>query len=162
MYIFYAFALDLYVYAFVTIVLIAFSIVISLLRPYKEQWAIYNVIDPAMISIVALWYGTVLCLNIVQKKAFEFIYFSAILSFIVALLPLVCMTCVVISWLFKHSKTIARALKMLREKICGCSSEYEALNSEDHATVPNRMEHPEVYCESINAKDSDFANAIQP
>ena len=61
MYIFYAFALDLYVYAFVTIALIAFSIVISLLRPYKEQWAIYNVIDPAIISLngcFVIWYST--------------------------------------------------------------------------------------------------------
>ena len=165
MYVFYAFALDVYVYPFFTVVLIAFSIIISLLRPYKEQWAIYNVIDPAMISMVALWYGTVLCLDIAQEKAFEFIYFSAILSFIVALLPLVCMTCVVISWLFKHSKAIARALKMLKAKICGrCNNnEYEVLDSEDHTTaVPHRMEHPEVYHESINAQDSDLANVIQP
>ena len=164
MYVFYAFALDVYVYPFFTVVLIAFSIIISLLRPYKEQWAIYNVIDPAMISMVALWYGTVLCLDIAQEKAFEFIYFSAILSFIVALLPLVCMTCVVISWLFKHSKAIARALKMLKAKICGrCNNnEYEVLDSEDHTTaVPHRMEHPEVYHESINAQDSDLANVIQ-
>ena len=115
--IFYDFALDLYVYAFVTVALKAFSIVISLLRPYKEKWAIYNVVDPAMISMVALWYGTVLCLNISQEKAFEFIYFLAILFFTVALLPLVCMTCVVISWFFKHSKTIARVLKRLRAKL---------------------------------------------
>ena len=121
MFIFYAFALILYVYAFGIVALISFSIIISLLRPYKEQWAIYNIVDPAMISMVALWYGMVLCLNIAQEKAFEFIYFSAILSLIVALLPLVCMTCVVMSWLFKHSKTIARALKALRAKACGCN-----------------------------------------
>ena len=107
----------LYVYAFGTVALISFSIITSLLRPYKEQWAIYNVVDPAMISMVALWYGMILCLNIAREKAFEFIYFSAILSFIVALLPLVCMTCVIMSWLFKHSKAIARALKVLRAKV---------------------------------------------
>ena len=162
-YVFYAFALDLYVYAFGTVVLIAFSIVISLLRPYKEQWKIYNVIDAAMISMVALWYGTVLCINIAREKAFEFIYFSAILSFIVALLPLVCMTCVVVSWLFKQSSTIIRAMKIVRAnlKVCGCNGEYEVLDSEDHITVPHRMEHPEVYRESIAAQDSDLANVIQ-
>ena len=162
-YVFYAFALDLYVYAFGTVVLIAFSIVISLLRPYKEQWKIYNVIDPAMISMVALWYGTVLCINIAREKAFEFIYFSAILSFIAALLPLVCMTCVVVSWLFKQSSTIIRAMKIVRAnlKVCGCNGEYEVLDSEDHITVPHRMEHPEVYRESIAAQDSDLANVIQ-
>ena len=162
MYIFYAFALNLYIYiAFGTIALISFSIIISLLRPYKEQWAVYNVIDPAMISMVALWYGTVLCLNIAQEKAFEFIYFSAILSFIVALIPLVCMIFVVLSWFFKHSKAIARGLKMLRAKICGrCNSEYEVLDSGDHATaVPHRMDHPEDYHESI--QDSDLANVFQ-
>ena len=162
MYILYAFALNLYVYAFGTIVLISFSIIISLLRPYKEQWAVYNVIDPAMISMVALWYGTVLCLNIAQEKAFEFIYFSATLSFIIALIPLVCMIFVVLSWLFKHSKVIARGLKKLRAKICGrCNSEYEVLDSGDHdtAAVPHRMDHPEDYHESI--QDSDLANVIQ-
>ena len=163
MYIFYAFTLDLYVYAFGTVALIAFSIIISLLRPYKEQWEIYNVIDPAMISMVALWYGTVLCLNIAQEKAFEFIYFSAILSFIIALLPLVYMTCVIVSWFFKHSKAITGALNILREKVCGCHSEYEVIDSEDYATaVPHRMEHPEVYYQNINAQDSDLANIIQP
>ena len=164
MYIFYAFALDVYVYPFGTVVFITFSIVVSLLRPYKEQWKIYNVIDPAMISMIALLYGTVLCLNTAQERAFKFIYFSGILSFIVALLPLVYMTCVVISWLFKHSKAVARALKMLKAKICGrCNnSEYEVLDSEDHITaVPHRMEHPEVYHESTNAQDSDLANVIQ-
>ena len=163
-FIFYAFALDLYVYAFGTVALISFSIIISLLRQYKEQWAIYNVVDPAMISMVALWYGMVLCLNIAEEKAFEFIYFSAILSLIVALLPLVCMTCVVMSWLFKHSTAIARALKALRAKICGYNREYEVIDSDDHVTaaVPHRMEHPEVYRESINAQDSDLTNVIQP
>ena len=161
MYIFYAFTLDLYVYAFGTVALIAFSIIISLLRPYKEQWEIYNVIDPAMISMVALWYGTVLCLNIAQEKAFEFIYFSAILSFIIALLPLVCMTCVVVSWLFKHSKAVARALKMLLAKVCGYHSEYEVIDSDDLATAaPRRMEHPEVYHEGINAQNSDLVSVI--
>ena len=160
MYLFYAFSLDLYVYAFGTVAVLSFSIIISLLRPYKEQWATYNVIDPAMISMVALWYGTVLCVNIAQEKAFEFIYFSATLSFIVALIPLVCMVFVVAVWLFKHSKTIARGLKMLRAKICGrCkNSEYEILDSGDHATVPHRMDHPEDYRESV--QKSNLENLI--
>ena len=162
MYIFYAFSLNLYLYAFGTVVLISFSIIISLIRLYKEQWAIYNVIDPALMSMVALWYGTVVCLNIADEKAFEFIYFSAILSFIVALVPLVCMTFVVLRWLFKHSKAIGRGLKTLRAKICGIygnSSEYEFLDSGDHATVPHRMDHPEDYHEDI--QDSHLANIIQ-
>ena len=112
--------------------------------------------------MVALWYGTVICTRIAQEKAFEFIYFSATLSFIVALVPLVCMTFVVLSWLFKHSKAIGRGLKMLRAKIrgiCGNSSEYEFLDSGDHATVPHRMDHPKDYCEDI--QDSHLANIIQ-
>ena len=101
-----------------------------------------------MISMVALWYASVLCLNIAQEKAFEFIYFSATLSFVVALIPLVCMIFVVVSWLFKRSKAIARGLKMLRAKICGrCNSEYEMLDSGDHATTPHRMDYPEDYRE---------------
>ena len=163
LYIFYAFALDLYVYAFGTVALISFSIILSLLRPYKKQWAIYNVIDPALISMVALWFGTVLCLNIAQEKSFEFIYFSAALSFIVAIVPLVCMTFVVLFWLFKHSKAIARGLKRLRAKVCGMcsnSSEYtELLDSGDHTTAPHRMDHPEDYREGM--KDSNLANIIQ-
>jgi hypothetical protein len=161
MYIFYAVALNLYVYAFGTIALISFSIVLSLLKPYKEQRAIYNVIDPALISMVALWYGTVLCLNIAQEKAFEFIYFSATLSFIVALIPLVYMTFVVLFWLFKYSKVIVRGLKMLRAKVCGrCGNngEYEVLVSGDHATVPHRMDHPEDYHEGN--QDSNLTNVI--
>jgi hypothetical protein len=162
MFIFYSVALNLYVYAFGTVALISFSIVISLLRPYKEQWANYNVIDPALISMVALWYGTVLCLNIAQEKAFEFIYFSATLSFIVALIPLICMSFVVLSWLFKHSKTITRGLKILRAKVCGrCGNngEYELLDSGDHAAVPHRMDHPEDYRQGI--QDSNLTNVIQ-
>ena len=162
MYIFYAFSLNMYLYAFGTVVLISFTIIVSLIRPYKKQWAIYNVIDPALISMVALWYGTVICLNIAHERAFEFIYFSATLSFIVALVPLVYMTFVVLRWLFKHSKVIGRGLKTLRTKICGIcsnSSEYEFLDSGDHATVPHRMDHPEDYREDI--QDSHLANIIQ-
>ena len=34
------------------------------------------------------------------------------------------------------------------------------LDSEDHITVPHRMEHPEVYHKNIAAQDSDLANDI--
>ena len=160
-FIFYAFVLNGYVYAFGTVALITFSIVIALLRPYKEQWEIYNVINPAMTLMVALWYGTVICILIAREKAFEFIHFSAALSFIVALLPLVCMTCMVVYWLFKHSRAITRGLKMMKAKIRGRCSEYEVLDSEDHVTVPHRMEYPDQYHDSINAQDSNLVNIIQ-
>ena len=110
---------------------------------------------------VALWYGTVICTLIAREKAFEFIHFSAVLSFIVALLPLVCMTCVVVYWLFKHSRAITRGLKMMKAKIQGRCSEYEVLDSEDHVTVPHRMEHPDQYHDSTNAQDSNLVNIIQ-
>ena len=162
-FIFYAFVLNTYVYAFASVALITFSIVISLLRPYKEQWEIYNAINPAMTLTVALWYGTViiLCILIAREKAFEFIHFSAVLSFIVALLPLVCMTCMVVYWLFKHSRAITRGLKMMKAKIRGRCSEYEVLDSEDYGTAPHRMEHPDQYHDSINAQDSNLVNIIQ-
>ena len=160
-FIFYAFVLNTYVYAFAIVALITFSIVIALLRPYKQQWATYNVIHPAMTLMVALWCGTIICTLIAGEKAFEFIHFSAVLSFIVALLPLVCMTFLVVYWLFKHSRAITKGLKMMKAKIRGKCSEYEVLDSEDHVTVPHRMEHPDQYHDSINAQDSNLVNIIQ-
>ena len=91
--------------------------------------------------MIALWYGTVLCVNTAQEKKkclSSSSYFSATLPFIITLVPLVCMIGVVVScnWLFKHSKAIARELKMLRAKVCGrYNSEYKILDSGNHATA---------------------------
>ena len=142
MFITYGFSLSLYVYAFASVVMILFAIVISFLKPYKDQWAFYNIVSPAMVLVVAMWYGTIICINIASEKAFELIYFSAILSSIVGILPLLCGIAVILRWLFKKTSRFSRLCKLLKLNRRTNYSEYEPL---EDSVVPHRMDHPEQY-----------------
>ena len=84
----------------------------------------------------------IIAINIASEKAFELIYFSAILSSIVGILPLLCGIAVILRWLSKKTSRFSRLCKLLKLKSRTNYSEYEPL--EDSA-VPHRMDHPEQY-----------------
>ena len=133
---FYAISLNIYVYTFVAVILIISSIVLSLLKPYKEQWGIYNTIDPVMILLVPLWTCTALSISIASTEAFEFIQYSLILTTIAGILPLLYITSVIVIWLVKRCRTFIHVLKT---KFRMKHGELEPLK--DSSPV-HRMEHP--------------------
>lgn len=155
-FVFYTLTLSVYLYAFAAVALIMFSIIISLLKPYKDKWKIYNTLDPAMILVIAMSYGAVLCVDVASEKAFEFVYFSAAVLFITVSLPLLYITGMVLFWLVKHRSTLVQIVKLLKAmKLCQVSSEHETLDESECAPVLHRLEHPDQYDSTADMSTSE-------
>ena len=132
----YTITLTAYTYAVAAGGLIVFSIVLLIARPYKDQWATYNRVDPCAMLLMALWCVSLVGVNVATEKAFEFVYFTKAISLIVALLPLVCMVSVLSFRLLKQSGTFVRGVSWLNEKMCTRRTGYESVNGSDNVDIP--------------------------
>lgn len=135
----YGMTLSIYIYAFQTVTIIILVIVLLLLKPYKAQWALYNTIEPVMVLFVALCSGALLCIDLASVEAFEFIYFSVLLSFIVAVLPLLYILGIIL-WLFKQHRIFIRVVKVLKDV---SRRRYEPLDDSECDSVINKLDYPE-------------------
>ena len=147
LFIFYGFSLSAYTYACALVSLMMFAVVISLLKPYKHQWEKYNTLDPLMILLVAMWYGSLICIQIATEKAYQFVYVSIVLCSIVGSFPLLWITGAVVLWFIKNNSMVARGLEVLKVKFHKRGKQYyERLdNFEEIPAMPHIMEHPEQY-----------------
>lgn len=148
LFIFYGFSLSVYTYACAVVFSMMFAVAISLLKPYKHQWAKYNTLEPLAILLIAMWYGSLICIEIASENALRFLYFSFVLCGIVGTFPLVWITGAVMLWFIKHNSMATRGLKVLQAKLHNRQKryDYERLdNFEDISSIPHRMEHPEQY-----------------
>ena len=136
----YGMTLSIYLYAFQTVTIMILAIVVLVLKPYKAQWALYNTIEPVMILFVAMCSGALLCINLASVEAFEFIYFSAVLSFIVAVLPLLYIIGIFLLWLFKQHRIFIRVVKVLKVKLHVSHHGYEPLDDSECAPVLNKLD----------------------
>ena len=137
---FYGMTLSIYFYAFETVAMVILAVVVLLLKPYKAQWELYNTIEPSMVLFVALCSGALLCIDLASLEAFEFIYFSALLSFIVAVLPLLYIIGILLLWLFKHDGIFMRVVEVLKVKLRVRYGGHEPLEDSECAPVLNRLE----------------------
>ena len=87
----FALTLSAYYYAVGIVVLIAIAMLVAIIQPYKPEFAAYNAVDSVLILTLAMWYGTVLCINIAAVKLHRLLKFSVLLSCLVGALPLLCL-----------------------------------------------------------------------
>ena len=87
----FALTLSAYYYAVGIVVLIAIAMLVAIIQPYKPEFAAYNAVDSVLILTLAMWYGTVLCINIAAVKLHQLLKFSVLLSCLVGALPLLCL-----------------------------------------------------------------------
>ena len=156
-FIFYAISLSVFTLAFSTVAIIILSIVISVLKPYKDRWAKYNTIDPVMFLMIAASCGAAVCLDISSEKAFEFVYFSAAITFILPSLPLLYITGTLLFWLLRRRGILVRVLVFLKRKFqCTRHDEHEELMDDfERDPVLQRLEHPHQYGSASNSLISD-------
>ena len=143
MFVVYCMTLSIYFYAIQTVTFMILAIVVLLLKPYKAQWAFYNTIDPIMVLFVAMCSGALLCIDIASVEAFEFIDFSAVFSFIVAVLPLLYIVGIFLLWLFKQHRIFTQVVKVLKVKLHVSHRRYEPLDDSECVPVLNKMDYPE-------------------
>ena len=125
-----------YAYAVIAGALVVFSMIHLIARPYKAKWDTYNKVDPCAMMLLALWCITALGINIATEKDFDLVYPSAVLCFIVAVFPLVCMMCVLLFKLLRKSHTLVQWVGILKRKMRFRNIDYDALDGFDGVDIP--------------------------
>ena len=111
-----AFTLDVMFYAVGQFMLIVYAMLIALIQPYKAEFAVYNKVDTVFILLLALWYCTVMCVELTSSKDHRYQYLSQVVSAMVAVLPLFYITAITLYWMC--SRTMIG--RNLIRKIRGC------------------------------------------
>ena len=75
-----AFTLDVMFYAVGQFMLIVYAMLIALIQPYKAEFAVYNKVDTVFILLLALWYCTVMCVELASLKDHRYQYLSQVVS----------------------------------------------------------------------------------
>ena len=76
--------------------LIALAASVAIIQPYRQELAVYNTADVILILMMAVWYGPILCCNMTYEIAPTHLKVYFALIFIMALLPLVYITSIVL------------------------------------------------------------------
>ena len=129
-----------YYYAVGILVLIGVAMLLAIFQPYKAEFSTYNAVDSVFILTLAMWYGTVLCLNIAAVKIRRLLKTSAIVSFLVATLPLLYFGVVILHWICTRRGVGQRLFQSIKGRIGGkayCTGLEESL--------PDRLINPSLY-----------------
>ena len=131
-----------YYFAMGSMLFILTAIAVFVIRPYKKD--IYNVADTVLLLTLAMWYLTIL-----SYTAQEFRYFvvSVVLSFLLAIVPLVYITIVLIHWIYLN-KVAQKIWQMVRSATC-----HRELQTDLDVTtsiLPDRVLNPHNYESSVN------------
>ena len=126
-----------YIYAIITGIIVVYTMIFVLARPYKARWDKYNRIDPCYLMLLAL--TGIALVSTIFASDYKYAYLSAGLGFIVIILPLVCMTGVVLLKLLRKSLTLVQwVLGIMRQKLRFRRIDYNALVQEgfDDIDIP--------------------------
>ena len=93
---------------------ITLAMMIAIMQPYKRQFSIYNAVDSVLILLMALWCATVVCINIAAMKAQKWLKFWMVLSFLLAVLPLIYLSFVTLHWMCCQKKLLQRMIGKMR------------------------------------------------
>ena len=129
-----------YYYAVGILVLIGVAMLLAIFQPYKAEFSTYNAVDSVFILTLAMWYGTVLCLKIAAVKIRRLLKTSAIVSFLVATLPLLYFGVVILHWICTRRGVGQRLFQSIKGRIGGkayCTGLEESL--------PDRLINPSLY-----------------
>ena len=140
----YAATLSALFYAVGLLVLIALASLVAIIQPYRQELAVYNTADVILILMMAAWYGSILCCNMTYEIAPTHLKIYFALIFIMALLPLVYITSIVLRWLFRRRR--------VQQKLCQWfrtwkqSNQRQLLNSSE---LPDRIINPDSYNQDL-------------
>ena len=137
-----------YFYSFAAIILLYLVALLILCQPFKPQFGQYNTIHALLFLNLSAWFATTTCTHMSALKAMYLHTFSFILSGVVAVLPLIYITCLGTKWICKQ-----RLFRIFTEKLCrrycyfwhrkmkASLEKQESADSID--SIPYRVDHPE-------------------
>ena len=122
------------IYNFLLVYVLLCALVVVIVQPYKKEYRLYNILDPVLFLIQALFVAgitAVNCGNVTQRD-----YNSALFVFVAlaSLLPQFYLAAVVLWWIFKST-------------FCHCKPIYTQDRSPE---LPDRLLHSSDYEDSLN------------
>jgi len=131
------------------IVFVSLAMMIAIMQPYKPQFSIYNAVDSVLVLLMALWCATVVSINIAAMKAQKWLKFWMILSFLLAVLPLVYLSVVILHWMCCQKKLVRRMIGTMSHWIERSTGQMIAFDIEE--SLPDRLINPAEYEEDLTA-----------
>ena len=128
-------------------VFIPLAIAIVIVRPYKPRYSTYNVVDSVLVLLLALWCGTVVCINIANLKAQKWSKFFASLSCLLGVLPLFYISFVTLHWMCSRREFGRRMIGRVRGWITENQRQMVATGSIE--SLPDRLINPDEYEEDL-------------
>jgi len=135
-------------------VLITLAMMVAIMQPYKPQFSVYNAVDSILFLLLALWCATVVCISITGLEAHRWLKFSVVLSFIVGVLPLICISFVTLHWICCERKFAQRMIGKIHDWIRGNTE--QGMTADLEESLPDRLINPVEYEEDPEAVQ--FAN----
>ena len=116
---FFLFALTLSAafYAVVILVLIGIAMLIIIVQPYKAKFSSYNVVESVLVLTLAMWCGTAVFVNIAVSKAHRLLKTSLLVSFLVAVLPLLYLVVILLHWICSRWGVGKRLVHSIKSQI---------------------------------------------
>ena len=163
-----ALTLDVLFYAVCLFMLIVFAMLIAIIQPYKAEFAIYNIVDTVFVLILALWYCTVMCVELASLKDYRYTTTSKVAMAVVAVLPLFYITAITLHWVCSRTMIGRNLIRKIRGWVQHQPlQQLQDVNDEDF--LPHRLSNPEQYssvaagitenssCSSDNSSDNETA-----
>ena len=135
----YAITLNGLAYLLVIIILIVAGITVIAVQPYKQEYALFNVVDPTLILFSGILLTGLSYMNIAGLEERTFYESASNLFWFVSVIPLVYILAVVMHWMYKRSncRLLSRILSYIRPQ-----NRFEE-------SLPDRVSRPHRYQDSF-------------
>ena len=130
-------------YGIAGLVLMGVAMLIAIIQPYKAEFSTYNAVDSVFILTLAMWCGTVLCINIAAEKADYLVEAFAILSFLLGTLPLLYLVVIILHWICSCRGVGQRLVRRIKSRIRSMYKQGYCIGLEE--SLPDRLINPHFY-----------------
>lgn len=103
-YLLYAFTLNGYMYNISIVYCIIFAIIVLIVEPYKEDYAMYNILDTLLFLWQALFGVSISLVNMASLLQRKYLVFGYFVVTCVSLVPLILISAMVIKWILKRTR----------------------------------------------------------
>ncbi len=147
-------------WAMTGLLLAAVSITIIVFQPYKSQ--IQNAISATLLLSFAMFCISLICADIGSySRNTTFTSFSSVLACILAVVPLMYITGLVLYWVVLHKRLPQRSLQWIRRHSSNSTHDTDRSTS----LLPDRLCNPQCYIavlpEVVNGADSDSDSTVK-
>ena len=144
----FAFTLSAAFYALAILTLIGIAMLIIVVQPYKAKFSSYNAVDSVFVLTLAMWCGTALFFNIAAAKAHRLLKTSLLVSFLVAVLPLLYLVVIFLHWVCSRRRFGQRLVCIIK---CQIGKLYKQThNTRLDESLPDRLINPCHYNKDEN------------